>query len=73
MTDKEYYDNESLCNEDFDFDVYITGSDQVWNINCVDADDAYFLNFVKQGKKLLMLHRWELMILKKHLVIRINM
>ena len=52
MTEKEYYDNESLCNEDFDFDVYITGSDQVWNINCVDADDAYFLNFVKQGKKI---------------------
>lgn len=33
------------------YDVYITGSDQVWNINAQDFDDAYFLPFVKSGTK----------------------
>lgn len=36
----------------FDYDIYITGSDQVWNINAQDFDDAYFLPFVMQGKKI---------------------
>ena len=33
------------------YDKYITGSDQVWNVCCMDADDAYYLSFVKEGKK----------------------
>ncbi|WP_395015909.1 polysaccharide pyruvyl transferase family protein [Robinsoniella peoriensis] len=33
------------------YDKYITGSDQVWNICCMDADDAYYLSFVEEGKK----------------------
>lgn len=52
LTKTQYLDNGSLCNENFNFDAYITGSDQVWNINCVDADDAYFLNFVSNGRKI---------------------
>lgn len=52
LTKRKYLNNKSLCEETFKFDAYITGSDQVWNINCVDADDAYFLNFVKEGRKI---------------------
>lgn len=33
------------------YDALITGSDQVWNIKCIDADDAYFLNFTDSIKK----------------------
>mgnify|MGYP000220081502 CR=1 FL=1 len=28
------------------YNYFIIGSDQVWNIRCMDADDAYYLNFV---------------------------
>lgn len=34
------------------FDAIITGSDQVWNITIADGDDAYFLPWVKQAKKI---------------------
>ncbi len=36
----------------FPYDTYISGSDQIWNITIDDSDDAYFLNFVKYGKKI---------------------
>jgi hypothetical protein len=28
------------------YSAFITGSDQVWNTKCGDADDVYYLNFV---------------------------
>ena len=52
LTEKEYRSDEELKNELFDFTHYITGSDQVWNICCKDADTAYYLDFVKEGKKI---------------------
>ncbi|MEH7526135.1 polysaccharide pyruvyl transferase family protein, partial [Bacillus sp. JJ1503] len=33
------------------YDILVSGSDQIWNINCYDADDAYFLNFTNNVKK----------------------
>lgn len=33
------------------FDILICGSDQIWNINCTDFDDAYFLGFDTEAKK----------------------
>ena len=33
------------------YDAIIAGSDQVWNIACRDADDAYYLNFVQKTPK----------------------
>lgn len=33
------------------YDAFIAGSDQVWNINCRDFDDAYYLSFVGNDKK----------------------
>lgn len=46
-----YSDNKDLYQLNAVYDKYITGSDQVWNIKCMDADDAYYLNFVNQGMK----------------------
>lgn len=33
------------------YDILVAGSDQVWNITIEDGDDAYFLSWVKQAKK----------------------
>lgn len=46
----EQYDKSDNINEK-DYDVVVAGSDQVWNITIKDADDAYFLNWVKKAKK----------------------
>ena len=35
-----------------DFDIYITGSDQVWNLKMVNGDTTYLLDFVHNGIKL---------------------
>jgi len=41
---------EELLNSNMDFDAYITGSDQVWNIDHTGGlDPAYFLGFAKEG------------------------
>ena len=40
-----------LLHEDLHFDCYITGSDQVWNLECSGNDTTYFLDFVKHGRK----------------------
>ncbi len=42
--------NELTCLND-EYDRFITGSDQVWNIKCMDADDAYYLSFADDEKK----------------------
>lgn len=42
-----------LLNYEMDYDIWITGSDQVWNLNIVGDDiEIYDLSFVKKGKKL---------------------
>lgn len=33
------------------YDVYIAGSDQIWDYHLTDFDTAYFLDFVTKGKK----------------------
>lgn len=42
-----------LKSEEFNnkYDFFITGSDQVWNYEITNLDDAYFLNFVKDENK----------------------
>lgn len=52
LTSKEYSDIEELESADFNFDYYISGSDQIWNKLCFDFDWAYFLPFVKTGKRI---------------------
>lgn len=43
-------DNE-LKNLNNKYNQFITGSDQVWNLNCSGGNKAYFLNFVNDIKK----------------------
>lgn len=52
LSSNEYATNEELRNAGLDFDAYISGSDQIWNTICHDHDPAYFLDFVKQGRKI---------------------
>lgn len=49
----EFYDRLQQLNENkLDFDEYVCGSDQIWNITIKDSDDAYFLPFVNNHKKI---------------------
>lgn len=52
LTDKVSKD--LLVSNDFNnkYDFFITGSDQVWNYKLTDLDDMYFLNFVKDERKI---------------------
>lgn len=52
LTDREYNSFEELKDENFDFDYYISGSDQIWNVRAQDFDWAYFLGFINEGIKL---------------------
>ena len=47
---KEYRTAESLRSSQMDYDVYVAGSDQVWNPNNYTSLDPYFLKFAPQGK-----------------------
>lgn len=49
MTDA--YSEESLLNKDLNFDLYITGSDQVWNKKIVGEEDKVFSLAFAKGKR----------------------
>lgn len=49
---QEYSSLDMLMNNPPKADAYITGSDQVWNTHCPDFDMAYFLPFVKEGRRI---------------------
>ena len=49
---KEYNSYEELMKEQFEYDYYISGSDQLWNLNAKDFDWSNYLEFVKKGKKI---------------------
>lgn len=51
LSSKEYTYSEEMAELDGVYDAVIAGSDQVWNIACRDADDAYYLNFLKKTPK----------------------
>lgn len=46
-----YNNNDELINANNNYDIFITGSDQVWDNKCAKFDKAYFLKFVKDSKK----------------------
>lgn len=52
LTDRRYSNNEELKELDGKYDIFITGSDQVWNTKAYDFDDSYFLDFVTKGRKI---------------------
>ena len=49
---REYSNLEELKKANFDYDYYISGSDQLWNLNAYDFDWANYLEFVNNGKKI---------------------
>lgn len=52
LTKKKYSSNEELKNSPPDADIYIAGSDQIWNPLFKNGKDpAFFLDFVPKGKK----------------------
>lgn len=50
MSRKEYF-GEEILEANPRYDVFVTGSDQVWNDRLNERDDAYFLNFVSESSK----------------------
>lgn len=52
LTRNSYESCSELVEDKLGFDNYICGSDQIWNVTIEDADDAYFLPFVKKHKKI---------------------
>ncbi|MBR5529137.1 MAG: polysaccharide pyruvyl transferase family protein [Oscillospiraceae bacterium] len=51
MTKKLYENNDQLRQQPGDYDVYISGSDQIWNPRLFVFDYSYFLDFVPAEKK----------------------
>lgn len=47
MTKRTYFSNEELQNEQFDFEYYICGSDQIWNTYCKNYNSAFILAFAR--------------------------
>ena len=47
---KEYVKGSEISEEEYN--AVIAGSDQIWNITIEDYDDAYFLPWVKEAKKI---------------------
>ncbi len=45
------YDKNSVNECNSDYDLFITGSDQVWNLECSGDDYSYFLDFVDSVDK----------------------
>lgn len=48
---KEYRSGAELDTKELDYDIYYTGSDQVWNPACQDFESAYYLDFVKHHRR----------------------
>lgn len=49
---EKYYSYEQLRDSVFDYDVFVCGSDQIWNPSFYDGPNkAYYLDFVKKGRK----------------------
>ncbi len=52
LSKKTFHTYDELVNADEKADVYIAGSDQVWNMNMKNGnDDSYFLRFAPEGAK----------------------
>ena len=48
---RQYKDDEELLDNPPLYDAYVTGSDQIWNVNMRIASKAYFLHFIKSKNK----------------------
>lgn len=53
LTDETYKTKEELMQKSPKFDVYLTGSDQVWNESKIFNDDSFFCDFALKDKKII--------------------
>lgn len=51
FTPKRYHNNDELKNAPQDFDVFISGSDQIWNPDVFLFDTSYFFDFIPDDCK----------------------
>ena len=51
LSSRKYHSPQSLMEFPPEADIFITGSDQVWNINTMKNDGAFYLNFVPLDKR----------------------
>ena len=52
LSKKEFFSLDEMKRYNFDYDTVICGSDQIWNVTIEDFDEAYFLPFVTNKKKI---------------------
>ncbi|WP_034451986.1 polysaccharide pyruvyl transferase family protein [Butyrivibrio sp. AE2032] len=50
-TEKKYKSAKELLGIEKNYDLLVSGGDQVWNVRCNDADEAYYLSFAKNVRK----------------------
>ena len=53
LTNETYKTKEELMQKSPKFDVYMTGSDQVWNETKIFNDDSFFCDFALKDKKVI--------------------
>ena len=51
LTDKKYFSKKELEKTNNIYDIFISGSDQIWRSESSDSDTTYFLDFVKNRNK----------------------
>ena len=51
LSQKKYTTLEELEQADLDYDIYVSGSDQIWNTSALDFDWAYFLPFAGNSRR----------------------
>ena len=52
LSKKRYLGDDSLIENNLNYDFYIAGSDQIWNTTISNFSKAYFLHFVKKSRKI---------------------
>lgn len=52
LSDNCYYSKEDLMLSPPHYDIYVSGSDQVWNPKSIAYDTSFMLSWVKEGKKI---------------------
>lgn len=50
-TSKVVYNIETIKNANTEYDAFVCGSDQIWNLACSGEDFTYFLDFADRNKK----------------------
>lgn len=51
LLSKEQYDRHSIYKANEVYDVFLSGSDMIWNLKVTNADKSFFLDFAKKSKK----------------------